>query len=146
MSPHGPCLPEDKWRPCSLPLPQHSAAKGRGEQVCRGDAGREEGQEEGALGGGTGPSQLGHEPQPWGLLASRGKPPPYEELRGLTGEVGTRREGEAGARCEGEAGPRCEGRPGPGVRGRLGPGMRGRPEPGVRGRPEPGVRGGRDQV
>ena len=114
MSPHGPCLPEDKWRPCSLPLPQHSAAKGRGEQVCRGDAGREEGQEEGALGGGTGPSQLGHEPQPWGLLASRGKPPPYEELRGLTGEVGTRREGEAGARCEGEAGPRCEGRPGPG--------------------------------
>ena len=43
MSPHGPCLPEDKWRPCSLPLPQHSGAKGRGEQVCRGDAGREEG-------------------------------------------------------------------------------------------------------
>ena len=55
MSPHGPCLPEGRWRPCRPPdSPSPSTA------VPRGDAGREEGLGEDALGGGTGPCQLGH--------------------------------------------------------------------------------------
>ena len=89
VSPHGPCLPEGRWRPCrppGLPLPQHGSAAGRCRQ--RGGPGR-------GLPGrrhwSTSARSLWS--QSWGLLVSRGQPRPCEGLQGLRREVGARCEG-----------------------------------------------------
>lgn len=106
VSPHGPCLPEGRWKPCrapGLPLPQHGSASGRCRR--RGGPGRGHPGRRHWCTPARSPWSLS-----WGLLVSRGQPPPCEGLQDLRREVGAR----------------CEGRKwGPGVRGSLGPGMRG---------------------
>lgn len=62
----------------------------------------------------------------WGLLVSRGQPPPCEGLQGLREEVGARCEGEFGARREGEIRASLRGGLGLGA-DRMGPPPWGRP-------------------